>query len=760
MLLTTSQLRRVALDTFPPAATLIIDERLRLVDAEGSAFSRHGLRLEDCLGRPLREILPSEAQADYLKRCELALEGRPQSFDYWSEDRRFGYWVRIGPIAAAGEGRNRVVAVLHDITDRLRSVGVLERSEARLREAERVAGVGSWELRPENGEITYSAGFARLFGLRPDDRFDVQTFIEMIVPDDRQRVEEAIAECVETGTATCEYRVRRGDGTVRTILSQGEVVAGGELMIGALTDVSEEREAERERAAAQALFEQGFEAAPIGMALTDPATDRYVRVNDALCELLGRTAEEVLGHTYSEFTHPDDLPTDEDARRRMLRGEMSSFEGEKRYLHADGSSIWTSLHVAPVLRSDGSVETFFTQVVDIRAQKEREARLRRAGADATWLARIRRALDEDGLLLYSQPVVDLASGKTVQNELLLRMRGEEGSVWKPGEFLPTAERYGLISEIDRWVIGQALSLVAEGMPTQLNLSGPSIADPDVIRELERGLQRTGADPSLLVVEVTETAVVDDLEGARDFARRISELGCALALDDFGTGFANLSYLKHIPAQHLKIDIEFVRELARSRTDRCLVEGIVNFARAFDQLTIAEGVEDEETFVLLRELGVDMAQGFLLGRPSPLRTPGSGERPGGAQAADCADPVALVRTAFDAFARRDLDFLFRLCTDDVLVRPGGTGDRTGRRSYRGRQGLCEYFGDLGTIWRRLALIPQNFRQAEGSVIVFGEAEGEAEDGTRTADVVWVWRLRGDRVASVEVFPVPHRLRAAA
>ncbi len=657
--------------------------------------------------------------------------------------------------ADSGDGARRVVAVLNDITDRLRTLGALERSEARLREAERLGGVGSWELRPGDDQITYSTGFARLLGLRPDERFDRPAFIEMIAPEDRRRVEQAIAGCIETGTATCEYRVRRRDGVLRTLLSQGEMVDDGELMIGALTDVTAERAAERERLAAVALFEQGFDAAPIGMVLTDPDSGHYVRVNDAMCELLRYGREELLGHPFEEFTHPEDRRDDHDGRRQMLAGEASSFEGEKRYLRADGTALWTSLHVTPVRRGDGSVETFFTQVVDISAHKEREARLRRDVADGMWLARIRRALDEGGLLLYSQPVVDLASGETVQNELLLRMAGEDGTVWSPGEFLPVAERYGLISEIDRWVVCQAVALAATGTPTEFNLSGHSISDPGILEALERGLESTGADPSLLVVEVTETAVVDQLEEGRRFAERVAELGCGLALDDFGTGFANLNYLKHIPAHHLKIDIEFIRELSQSETDRRLVEGIVAFARAFDQVTIAEGVEDEETLVLLRQLGVDMAQGYLLGRPRPLPGPASDDCLECPPRADCADPVTRVRMAFDAFTRRDVGSLCRLCTEDVLVRPGGTADLTGRRAYRGHDGLRDYFGDIEAVWRRLDLTPRTFRAAEGSVMVFGEADGETEQGRRVADVVWVWRLQGDLVASVEAFPVPQR-----
>ena len=224
------------------------------------------------------------------------------------------------------------------------------------------------------------------------------------------------------------------------------------------------------------------------------------------------------------------------------------------------------------------------------------------------------------------------------------MRGEDGQIIAPGAFLPAAERYGLISEIDRWVIRQAAQIAAEGVPTEFNLSGRSIGDPDILRELATAIEASGVDPSLLVVEVTETAFVGQTEAGRAFAERVRELGCRLALDDFGTGFSSLSYLKHLPADHLKIDIDFVRELTSSETDARVVRGIVALAREFNQTTIAEGVEDEETLVLLREMGVDLAQGYLFGRPAPMASDARGSQPGPARCpglalASDADPVA-------------------------------------------------------------------------------------------------------------------------
>ena len=135
--------------------------------------------------------------------------------------------------------------------------------------------------------------------------------------------------------------------------------------------------------------------------------------------------------------------------------------------------------------------------------------------------------------------------------------------------------------------------------------------------IRRQLGEHGAGPGNIVFEITETAVMQDVDQARLFAEHIIELGCQFALDDFGTGFASFTYLKQLPVHYLKIDIDFVRDLVHSDRDASVVEAIVGLARDFGQRTIAEGVEDEETAELLRDLGVDLAQGYLFGRPRPI-----------------------------------------------------------------------------------------------------------------------------------------------
>ncbi len=230
---------------------------------------------------------------------------------------------------------------------------------------------------------------------------------------------------------------------------------------------------------------------------------------------------------------------------------------------------------------------------------------------------LREALDEQRLVVYAQPIVDLATGATVQEELLLRMRDRDGNIIPPLAFLPTAERCGMISEIDQWVIAEAAAHAASGRVLAVNLSATSLADLRLPSLVERELRNHGTDPQNLVFEITETTLIQNIAQSKLFARRMIELGSRFALDDFGTGFASFIYLKQLPVQYLKIDIEFVRELTRSDRDVAVVKAIVALASDFGQRTIAEGVEDEPTAELLRSLGVDLAQGYLYGRPSPL-----------------------------------------------------------------------------------------------------------------------------------------------
>jgi EAL domain-containing protein (putative c-di-GMP-specific phosphodiesterase class I) len=191
-------------------------------------------------------------------------------------------------------------------------------------------------------------------------------------------------------------------------------------------------------------------------------------------------------------------------------------------------------------------------------------------------------------------------------------------VLEPRQFLPLAERSGLIVAIDRWMAGRAIELASAGRTAEINLSAVSICDEELPADLADALEQAGAGAANVVFEITETAAIEHIDAARDFVDRLSRLGCRFALDDFGTGFGSLTYLRHLPVQYLKIDSAFVRDLVTSPEDQRMVQSIVAMAGQFGLRTVAEGVEDAETLALVREFGVDLAQGFGIGRPQPLR----------------------------------------------------------------------------------------------------------------------------------------------
>jgi EAL domain-containing protein (putative c-di-GMP-specific phosphodiesterase class I) len=238
-----------------------------------------------------------------------------------------------------------------------------------------------------------------------------------------------------------------------------------------------------------------------------------------------------------------------------------------------------------------------------------------------WLARLRRALAEDLFVLHFQPIVSLDDGLVGQYEALLRLADEDdGSLVAPGAFLPAAERYGLIRDIDRMVLEKVAGMLGgehgrRGVRIAINVSAVSVTDGTMLSHIERRLEWHGVDPSLLIVEVTETAAISDMGRAREFCAGLLALGCAVALDDFGAGFGSFQYLKHLPFSHLKIDGDFVRRLPVSRTDQLVVKALAGVVRGMGRETIAEFVGDEPTMSMLRSYGVDWAQGFEVGRPA-------------------------------------------------------------------------------------------------------------------------------------------------
>jgi len=247
-------------------------------------------------------------------------------------------------------------------------------------------------------------------------------------------------------------------------------------------------------------------------------------------------------------------------------------------------------------------------------------------ADASWLARARRALVEDRLFLDAQPIRPLAAGaeEPPHYELLVRMRDDTGRSVPPGAFLPTVERHNLSVKYDRWVIDAALGWMRRNEPALerisrffINLSRDSVVDTETVAYVRQAVARAGVDPRRLGFEVAERVAVANLTQSNRLFGELRRLGCAVSLDDFGSGVSSFAYLKALGADYLKIDGMFVGNLSQDKVDYAMVRSIKDIGHVMGKKVIAESVENEAVLEKLREIGVDYAQGFGVGEPRPL-----------------------------------------------------------------------------------------------------------------------------------------------
>jgi PAS domain S-box-containing protein len=414
---------------------------------------------------------------------------------------------------------------------------------------------------------------------------------------------------VSKPTAAEPHRVRHWLASYYPVRIDGETIGVGNVVI----DITERKEAEEFRAVVMDNMAEGLYALD--------ADGLVTYMNPAAELMLGWTEEELRGmpmHAAVHYQRANGTKIQgEECPLLQVRNHGRSVRIlDDAYTRRDGSIFPVSYSSAP-LRSGPTLQGVVVVFRDITEEQKEQAGAQRELDSLTWLGRIRDAIDENRLVLFSQPIVPLTGGRPGA-ELLLRMIGRDNEVILPGSFLPVAEKYGLIREIDRWVIAQATRLAATGgRVIEANLSAASIGTTDLLPFIGQQIRDAHADPANLVFEITETALMNDITAGEAFARGLTELGCGLALDDFGTGFGSFTYLKRLPITHLKIDIEFIRDLATNPANLHVVKAIVSLARAFGLKTIAEGIEDEQALTLLRAEGVDYAQGFHLGRPGPI-----------------------------------------------------------------------------------------------------------------------------------------------
>jgi PAS domain S-box-containing protein len=443
------------------------------------------------------------------------------------------------------------------------------------------------------------------------DTLMAQPFLEFVHPEDREATVAEMARLKTEGAGgeLFENRYAVKSGGWRWLSWQVEVTEGHWYFT--VHDITERIEVDH-RELLRSHIVEGVDDA-IVTKTTDGVITSWNRASE---DLYGYTPAEAIGRQLDDLI----VPPDQAGEPAAIIDSLIQGQGVRQYTtqrrHKDGSELTVSLTAS--LMRDEAYQVLGVAVItrDISQLGLEEIRVRSEIDSLIWVGRIRDAIDEDRICFHAQPIVSL-HGKCRSYELLCRMVDRDGKLVLPSRFLPTAESYGLIEELDLLAVDEAARQVAAGYAVNVNLSTASVGRWHIVDVIAQKLHAAGADPSRLTIEITETALMKNILTAQRFAKAVTALGCRVALDDFGTGFGGFTYLKKLEIAQLKIDVEFIRDLESSDASRHVVKAVVSLAEGLGLDTVAEGVEDEETLALLVEYGVTHAQGYHIGRPGPL-----------------------------------------------------------------------------------------------------------------------------------------------
>lgn len=769
-----------------------------------SAFS-------ELIGRTQDEVLhmvpadwtrPDDVEGDLARLSSIysgAMTSVAYEKRYLHRDGRTVHAYVTAALTRDAEGQPlHVIAHVQDVSGRDAAERALRESQQRLGDAQSLTGLAWWEWDLATDRLDWSPEMYRMASVPPGEPMTAERWHAMHDQDDLRRDAPRRQAAIERGEGyKSVVRIRLAGGPVRYLQGWASAVRGEDGAVralrGATLDVTARELQAQSMARSEEQFRVAFDNAPIGMKLMSLApgrTGEILRVNDVFCSMIGHTAQEVLGHGVSLWTHPDDRVRDRLAVDSLIRGERRGLSIEKRYLHREGHIVHAWVHTAVIEDEKGVPRYLISHCLDVterQAQEQElhrlalsdtltglanrtlfEAELRRAlealriapattalllldidrfklvndtlghqvgdallvevghrlvaasregtvvarlGGDEFVLlvtgvdepeevavvarraletvrepfelpsgdvvvvsaslgiattddpsasadelfreadlalyqakdegrdriavfgadlrsravarrdveAKLRRALAESGLQLALQPVVALPDGRPTQAEALVRLLDPEVGMVSPLEFIEVAEESGLIVGVDTWVLERAVTLLADPACSYqriaINVSGRTLASPGLVERVADALRRCGVAPGRLMVELTESTLLESSSPVIETIRALRTVGCPVGIDDFGTGYSALSYLQRFELDFLKIDRSFISPLDEGPQPVAVVKAIVDLAHALDLRVTAEGVETQTQADILSAMGCDHAQGWLFGRPT-------------------------------------------------------------------------------------------------------------------------------------------------
>jgi diguanylate cyclase (GGDEF)-like protein/PAS domain S-box-containing protein len=559
---------------------------------------------------------------------------------------------------------------MFDVTSRVDAVNETRESETKL--ANLIANVPGavfrCEIAPPYRCVYLSEAIEDLTGRKVDGCSEQIAISDLVVPEHRDRVEADIADAVARGRPyLVEYQIEHRDGSRRWVEERGQAIEDDDgvprWLDGVMTDLTERKELEQQLAH-DAAHDPLTELPNRTMLLTHLEStlarslrtgghtavlfvdlDRFKLVNDAM----GHTAgDELLVHftrRLNSVLRESDLAArtggdefvivcadlDDPAEAETIAGRVADVLGDPFTVH--GRTVFVTASIGIALAERGASAGDLLRSADAAAYlaKDRgrnryemfDDALRAATTAALEIETdLHRAVDRHQLFLRYQPVVELTTGHVLGAEALVRWQHPQRGLLNPDQFLPAAEASGLVVAIGREMLdlaaGALAAVPAEALPVvNVNLSPRELAQRDLVDRIRDVLDDKGVDPRRLCIEITENAVLDDLDIAISTLDAIRALGVRLAIDDFGTGYSSLSYLRRLPVDTVKIDRTFTSELGDDDTDVTIVSGIIGLARGLGLQVVAEGVETRRQAATLVQLGCTQAQGFLYSPPVAL-----------------------------------------------------------------------------------------------------------------------------------------------